>query len=106
MEPGETAVSSRIDLPRAVVSVDGDLDVLSAPRLAAALDEAIAAGATRVEVDLAGVPFVGAVGLGVLCARRVELTGRGGGLRIRSWSPVVARVCAATGLSRTFGLAA
>ena len=102
----DTAVRTTLDLPRALVRVIGELDVQAAPRLAAALDEVILAGATRVEVDLAQVPFVGAAALGVLCGGRVRLTRSGGTLRVRAWSAVVERVCAAAGLSRALGLAA
>ena len=58
----------------AVVAVEGRIGHVSAPRLAAALDEVLAKGALKVAVDLEAVDYLGSAGLIVLdkLARRLE----------------------------------
>lgn len=66
---GESLLWSRILRPGAagtvVVSVQGEVDALTAPRLAVTLAEQLAT-ATLLVVDLSRVDFFGAAGLGVL----------------------------------------
>lgn len=49
-----------------VVLVAGEVDVSNASELRSALDEALATDATRIEVNLAEVPYVDSTGIGVL----------------------------------------
>ena len=63
---------------RAVVRLRGDIDIDSAVRLRATLDDLVAAGHTEIEVDLSGVDFLDSTGIGVFIrtARRVRGEGR------------------------------
>lgn len=49
----------------AVVTVSGDIDLESAPRVRQAIADAISAGRNRVVLDLTGVTFLDSIGLGV-----------------------------------------
>jgi anti-sigma B factor antagonist len=53
-----------------VVTVGGEVDMLTSPRLRAAMLTEIAAGATLVVLDLEGVTFLGTSGLAVLIELR------------------------------------
>ena len=59
------------------VAVEGDLDMATAPRLEAAVTEALAGGAQQVTIDLGGVSFVDSSGLRVLIVidRRAQQDG-------------------------------
>jgi anti-anti-sigma factor len=67
------ATSARDDV---LCTVTGSLDVVGAARLRRTLDAAVAAGAVRVSVDLRGVEFVDASGLGVLARHWTALLSR------------------------------
>ncbi|MBI2708456.1 MAG: STAS domain-containing protein [Actinobacteria bacterium] len=77
------------------VSVTGDLDANTARQLAELLDHLVAGGGT-VLVNLDGVTFMDAAGIGALvhCAHRLAPAGE---LRIVAASPVAARVIDLTG---------
>lgn len=75
-DDGETAaLRVSYSAPRTgltVLTVRGEVDTLTAPRLGAALDELLATGDDDLAVDLDGVSFLASGGLGVLidAARR------------------------------------
>ncbi len=83
---------------RAIVAVTGEVDLASAPRLSAALDEVTANLPRSVEVDLSTTSFFACRGLSVLMAAHERLAERGAVLVVRGVSRVVRRVFTATGL--------
>lgn len=89
---------------KALVRVEGDIDVASAGQLGSALEQVIAAGASDVRVDLAGVPFLDSTGLTVLLTARAQLEGRGT-IVVDAASPAVRRTFEIAGLSEVFGTA-
>jgi anti-sigma B factor antagonist len=62
----ELQLATRHEGAVAVVSVMGEVDVFSAPGLDSELDALIAAGSSRLVVDLSEVAFLDSTGLGVL----------------------------------------
>ncbi|HET8952970.1 MAG TPA: STAS domain-containing protein [Solirubrobacteraceae bacterium] len=66
----------------AIVSITGDLDLATVPRLRAELAVEPVAGAGAVVVDLAGVTFMDSTGLSALLELERDLTARGGRLAI------------------------
>jgi anti-anti-sigma factor len=58
------------------IVVTGELDVACIDALRAVLDDAIAAGVAEVRLDLAGLRFCDAAGIGELVRARVELARR------------------------------
>ena len=83
-----------------VVTVVGDLDVATAPALAAELERITLEGAMEAVVDLLGVSFVDSVTLGVLVDASKRLKARGGTLRIVCDDRRIARIMEITGLDR------
>lgn len=68
--PQHFELEPRLDGEALVLAPRGDLDIATAPRLAAALDE-LPGAARKVVVDLRGVTFVDSSGLrGLLLVRR------------------------------------
>jgi anti-anti-sigma factor len=71
-------------LPRALLRVSGEVDLLTAPRLADALDGALAGGALEVVVDLAEVEFIDVTGIRVLARGAGQASRAGGRLVLQS----------------------
>ena len=84
----------------ALVSVWGELDLYTAERLRARIDEAGAVGADTVLVDLSEVSFVDSTALAVLVQETKRLEGRGHSLVLVTNDPRTRRVVEVTGLDR------
>lgn len=96
-----------------LVEVSGEVDLHTAPRLRAALDEAVGdatsgagpgAATPAVLVDLAGVSFIDSTGLGELMAAHKALDAAGGRLHLVVVTDRVARVLALTGLDEVLSV--
>ena len=85
-----------------VVSVNGDLDLYTAPRLQSELDVLWEDGAQKVIVDLVDVPFIDSTALGVLVRAAKRSRAVHGQLILVSNDPRTLRVLEITGLSRVF----
>ena len=88
---------------RGVLSIGGEIDVMSAPPLRDALarfcDEH--PGSTVV-LDLANVGFLDSTGLGVLVGAARRMRGDGGDIWLSGGQPGLLRVLSITGLDRVF----
>ena len=81
------------------VTVRGEIDVATSPRLRTELMRLIADGANDITLHFDGVSFVDSSGLGVLVGAYKRLHGDGGGaIRITGAQPSVRRVFEITGL--------
>jgi anti-anti-sigma factor len=80
----------------AVITVDGELDLATSETVAAAVDAALEAGATRVAFDLCRCPFIDSTAIKLLLRvqRRLEDAGE----------PRIAVACVTPELRRTLGL--
>jgi anti-sigma B factor antagonist len=87
-----------------VVTVSGDLDVVTAPGLRAELVRASSEGAGEIVVDLLRVPFVDSVALGVLVEASKRTTARGGVFRVVCDDRRIARIIEITGLDSVLRL--
>ncbi|TMM20305.1 MAG: STAS domain-containing protein [Actinobacteria bacterium] len=90
------SISDVTDPP--VMTVRGEVDLASAPKLAAAMTELIDRGYSHVAVDLGAVEFIDSSGLGVLVGSLRRLREQDGDLVLRAASPAVARILELTGL--------
>lgn len=92
---------SRLDVEdcRAVVRLDGELDVQAVPEMLRVGRAALGGtGVQRVEVDASGVTFFDCAALGVLITWQNEARRLGIGLGIRSVPPSMRRVFALAGV--------
>jgi anti-sigma B factor antagonist len=85
-----------------VVTVSGELDIATAEQAYVYLSEVIDTGSAPVTVDLAGLTFCDASGLGMLArvARRARLAGRP--FRLSSARPSLLKIMRITGMDRVF----
>ena len=64
----------------AIVTIDGELDIATVPRVSAALQDEPAVGAEAIVVDLTGVTFMDSTGLAALMTLKRDVDARGGRL--------------------------
>lgn len=95
-------VSGPVDAP--LVTVSGELDVATSPRLRRQLDDAVDAGARDVRVDLSLVGFMDSSGLGALMAVQHRLQACDGRITIVGAAPPVRRILEITALDEVFVL--
>jgi anti-sigma B factor antagonist len=70
------------DPPSATVVLDGEIDIATAPAIRRYLMAAISGGDVHLAVDMSGVTFIGAAGVGVLVAAANRAREAGGGLSL------------------------
>jgi anti-anti-sigma factor len=103
LEPAELELSCRTDADGyQVVTVTGELDVATADQAYAYISRVIDDLPAPVSVDLSGLTFCDASGLGVLAkaARHARQAGRQ--LRLTSARPSLLKIMRITGLDRAF----
>jgi anti-sigma B factor antagonist len=96
-------LSTREDSRHLVVTLRGDLDVVAADRVAAALATAVARN-PRILIDLAELEFIDCSGLRVLAAAREQARQCGGDLLLAAPRRQVARLLTLTGLAGVFSI--
>ncbi|HEY3021815.1 MAG TPA: STAS domain-containing protein [Solirubrobacteraceae bacterium] len=87
-----------------IVEVDGEVDILTAPKLAAAVKDDHAFDA--LVLDVARMPFISSTGLSMIVALHRRLARRGGGVAVVSVQPLVKRILELVGLIDALILAA
>lgn len=85
-----------------VISVDGEIDVYTAPHLRDRLVDVVAAGATKLCVDLNAVQFLDSTGLGVLVGALKRVNAQSGEMVIVCERAHILKVFEITGLSKVF----
>lgn len=91
----------RTESERAVVlAATGRLNLASAPRMKAAVDDVVAGGQPHVVVDLTGVEFIDSSGLGAIIGGLKRARQAGGDLRIAGAGEQVHTVLKLTNLDR------
>jgi anti-sigma B factor antagonist len=98
------AISQRqLDERTAVLGVEGELDLASAPQLKFALADTLGAGASQLVLDLSLVTFIDSTALGVLVGTHRSLAA-GERLAIACSHPDVLNIFELTGLDATFDI--
>jgi anti-sigma B factor antagonist len=87
-----------------VVELRGEIDIFTAPALAARLDALTADPHTDLVLDLRSTSFIDCTGLGVLCRARNRAEARCGRLRLVTDSSGFRRLLRAVGLAGVFEL--
>ena len=76
----------------AAVVLDGEIDIATSPAIRESLMAAINSGNVHLAVDMSGVTFIDASGIGVLVAAANRARQAGGGLSLLAPSPQVRRL--------------
>lgn len=101
VEPFRVEVTT-LALGQAVITVRGELDLFTTPRLHEALAGALDLGARRLVVDLTKVSFIDSIALGVLIAVGKKLRAAEGSLGLVCKDGYVRRILEITGLDCVF----
>jgi anti-sigma B factor antagonist len=86
----------------AVVSVSGEIDVYTAPKLREKLIELVSEGTYEVVVDLEKVDFLDSTGLGVLVGALKRVKAHDGGLALVCTQDKILKIFKITGLTKVF----
>lgn len=86
-----------------VVSVSGEIDLVTAPALEQAIGAVVAENPAALVIDLSAVEFLGSVGLKILAATYEKL-GEATGFGVVARGPATRRPIHLTGLDKTFPL--
>jgi len=95
---GKFGISVGFDVDQAILVVHGDVDVLTAPTLGAMLGVLVDDGHPNVVLDLAGLGFMDAAGLGVIANTAARLAQSSGVLTMRAAPRQTRRILEITGL--------
>jgi anti-sigma B factor antagonist len=96
--------SSTLDGSRGLISLSGEVDIYTAPRLKERLMDLLDGGATGVVVDLSDVTFIDSTALGVLIGGVRRLHEVDGRMALVVATRPVERVLTITGLERVFSI--
>jgi anti-sigma B factor antagonist len=88
----------------AVLSVRGEVDVATAPRLREHVVDAVSNGHRYIVIDLDGVDFLDSTGLGVLVGALKRVRTHGGELHFVCTQPRILKVFDITGLDRVLSI--
>ncbi|MBT8228089.1 MAG: STAS domain-containing protein [Dactylosporangium sp.] len=100
----ELSMSTRVAGGCTVLTVGGEVDVYTAPRLRERLIDLFEQGSRRVVVDLSGVEFLDSTGLGVLVGALKRLRAASGALGLVCPHERLLKVFRITALDRVFSL--
>lgn len=87
-----------------VVSIEGELDIHTAPELEQAFDTILARGGRSVVVDLVGLEFIDSAALAALLRALPRFRSRGGRFLLVTEDRRILRTLEITGLDRTFDI--
>jgi anti-sigma B factor antagonist len=88
----------------AVLSVTGELDLATAPRLQDEFISLITRGVLHLTLDMASLDFIDSSGMAVLLTTRKLLHAHDGSLTLRSPNPSAQRALEVTGLTKIFAI--
>ena len=103
MREVELKVTCRPQGEYVVMSVHGEIDLYTVPRLQRELAGVLASGCpVRIVVDLSGVDFCDSTGVNVLLAAHRQARETGGDLELAAPRPAVRKILQVTGLEAVF----
>ncbi|HUD77889.1 MAG TPA: STAS domain-containing protein [Streptosporangiaceae bacterium] len=100
----ELKVTSRTQGDHTVISVTGEIDLYTAPRLQSELMTALGTNPARLIVDMSGVEFCDSTGINVLLAAHRQARERGGELQLAAPGSAIRKVLQVTGLEAVFSV--
>jgi anti-sigma B factor antagonist len=103
-EPTESLViATRREGAKAVVSLEGELDLYGSPKLVAAVADALAGKPEAVEIDAEGLTFADSAGLRAFLIARKDADAAGATFSLTRVSEPLDRVLEMTGLREALG---
>ncbi len=98
----ELKVTTRSQGDHTVISVAGEIDLYTAPKLQSELTTALGASPARLIVDMSRVDFCDSTGINVLLAAHRQARERGGELQLAGPGSATRKVLQVTGLESVF----
>jgi anti-sigma B factor antagonist len=98
----ELKVTTQSQGDHAVMSVAGEIDLYTAPKLHSELVTALAGDPLWLVIDMTGVEFCDSTGMNVLLAAHRRARENGGDLQLASPRPAIRKVLQVTGLESVF----
>ncbi len=87
---------------RTIVSVGGEIDVYTAPKLRDMITELVGAGTYHLVIDMAGVEFLDSTGLGVLVGGLKKVRAQQGSMELVCSQDRLLKIFRITGLAKVF----
>jgi anti-sigma B factor antagonist len=103
-KPDDLSIDLQATNGQAVVRLEGELDVYTAPRLRERLAEVIADGHRHIVIDLADLAFIDSTGIGVLVGALKRARQHGGEIGLRSPRRGTRKALEITGLNTVFDI--
>jgi anti-sigma B factor antagonist len=98
----DLTITTREAEGRTVVSVAGEIDVYTAPRLREEITELVAAGSYDLVIDMSAVEFLDSTGLGVLVGGLKKVRAHEGSLQLVCNQERLLKIFRITGLAKVF----
>jgi anti-sigma B factor antagonist len=99
----ELKVSTRSQGSRTIMSLGGEIDLYTAPRLHGELVSVLSGdNPVQVVVDMSGVEFCDSTGMNVLLAAHRKAREQGGDLELAAPRPAIRKILQVTGLESVF----
>jgi len=98
----DLTITTREAEGRTVVSVAGEIDVYTAPRLREEITELVAAGTYDIVIDMSEVEFLDSTGLGVLVGGLKKVRAHDGSLHLVCNQDRLLKIFRITGLAKVF----
>ncbi|MEU3958281.1 STAS domain-containing protein [Streptomyces buecherae] len=90
-------VNRRDRSPRALITLAGEIDLITAPLVRVSLERCLLDGMRAIDVDLASVTFCDCSGLNTFLRAAQQTTAAGGALRLHHPPPTLVRIVDLTG---------
>jgi anti-sigma B factor antagonist len=98
----DLSLTTRTEGDRTIVTVGGEIDVYTAPKLREQLIDLVSAGSYQLVVDMEGVDFLDSTGLGVLVGGLKRVRAHDGSLRLVCTQERILKIFRITGLTKVF----
>jgi anti-sigma B factor antagonist len=98
----DLSLSTRTEGDRTVVTVGGEIDVYTAPKLREQLIDLVSGGNYHLVVDMETVDFLDSTGLGVLVGGLKRVRAHEGSLRLVCTQERILKIFRITGLTKVF----
>ena len=100
----DLTLATRVVDGTTIVSVGGEIDVYTAPKLRDKITELVAAGAHKLVIDLEAVEFLDSTGLGVLVGGLKKVRAHDGSLHLVCTQDRLLKIFRITGLAKVFAI--